>query len=96
MRVAELISRNIRAFRERAGLSQKQLAQKAGISLRYISQVETGAPNITVDVVEKLAGVLKVTPADILQDGKLRASTQTLSALDQCIRLLKSLRSHLK
>ena len=95
MNLAKLISRNVKALRERTGLSQQQLAQKAGVTARYISHVENEAPNVTVDVVEKLATGLNVSTAEILRDGAVTAPPTVVTHLNEAIRLLKSLRSHL-
>lgn len=45
----------IRTLREQKGLSQEHLASKAGISYQYLSGVETGKENFTIQVLESLA-----------------------------------------
>lgn len=51
----------IRVWREHRGLSVKVLAEKAGIAPAYLSQVETGKRDGTVETLRKLAGALGVT-----------------------------------
>lgn len=52
---------NLHVFRERAGLSQNELAQKIGKSQQYISQLEL-SEMIEPDVIEKLAEALNIDP----------------------------------
>jgi DNA-binding XRE family transcriptional regulator len=50
----------IRVWREYRALSQQQLAEKAGISKPYLSQLESGKRNGTTDILQKLAQALNV------------------------------------
>ncbi len=56
----------IRRYRDRAGLSQQQLADSVGIAKSYISALELGyrAPNLNVLV--KIAAALGVRPGEML------------------------------
>lgn len=60
------LGRNVRHLRLELGLSQEALAEDAGIHRTYVSDVERGARNPTVTVVDKLARALKVTPGELL------------------------------
>jgi transcriptional regulator with XRE-family HTH domain len=58
-----------RVFEERKkqGLSQSELAERAGISRNYVSLIERGeATNVSVAIVNKLATALSVPPATLL------------------------------
>lgn len=55
----------IRVWREHRGLSVKTLAEKAGITPAYLSQVETGKRDGTVETLKKLAAALDVTLDDL-------------------------------
>ena len=46
--------------RQRAGLSQVQLAEQSGIGQSEISRIENGQANPTLDTLDRLAGPLKV------------------------------------
>lgn len=61
------MAKNVRRIRERAGLSQEELAHTARVHTTYLSGVENGRRNPTIDVVERLAEGLKVEPADLLK-----------------------------
>lgn len=51
--------KKVRQRRKKEGMNQKELAEKAGISRTYLSEIERGeAQNISFRVVEKLEEVL--------------------------------------
>ena len=56
----------IRVWREHRGFSQQQLAEKAGISKPYLSQIETGKRTGTTDVLSSIADALKLGLDDIV------------------------------
>jgi len=59
---------NIALYRKKAGMTQDQLAEKAGISRQYMSKIE--APNmitnISVEILLRLAAALQITPTKLL------------------------------
>lgn len=57
----------IRALRERRGLTQEQLAVKAGISRGYLARLETARQDPRLSVVEKLARALRVKVGRLLE-----------------------------
>ncbi|CAN7142256.1 helix-turn-helix domain-containing protein [Aminobacter sp. LjRoot7] len=59
---------NLQRLRRKRGLSQEQLAHLAGCARAYLSGAEAGRRNATLDMVEALATVLEVEPADLLKD----------------------------
>jgi transcriptional regulator with XRE-family HTH domain len=56
----------IRVWREHRGLLQAELAQKAGISAAYLSQLESGKRTGTADVLGRIAAALGVDIDDII------------------------------
>ncbi|MBI3158757.1 MAG: helix-turn-helix transcriptional regulator [Chloroflexi bacterium] len=56
----------VRVWREYRGLTQQQLADAAGISKPYLSQIETGKRTGTTEVLSALAGALGVGLEDLL------------------------------
>lgn len=48
----------IRELRSKQGLTQQELADKAGINLRTITNVELGLFNVKIDTVNKIAEAL--------------------------------------
>jgi DNA-binding XRE family transcriptional regulator len=57
----------IKLWREHRGLTQQELATRAGISKPYLSQIETGKRQGTVETLSALARALDV-PLDVLTD----------------------------
>ncbi len=58
MKAGALVARNLRRLRVRRGLSQENLAVDAGIDRTYVSRLERGLENPTVNVLEQLAEAL--------------------------------------
>jgi transcriptional regulator with XRE-family HTH domain len=64
----------IRDLRRNAGVSLRQLANKAGVSNPYLSQVERGLRKPSAEVLQQIAGALRVsTPVMYLRAGLLDA-----------------------
>jgi len=62
----------IRDLREDARISLRQLAEKAGVSNPYLSQIERGLRKPSAEVLQQLASALRVsTPAMYLRAGLL-------------------------
>lgn len=55
-----IIGACVRFYREKAGVSQEVLANRAGISYQYLSGIETGRENFTIGVLESLCRALDV------------------------------------
>jgi transcriptional regulator with XRE-family HTH domain len=60
------LGRNLRRLREGKGWSQEAFAEEAGIHRTYVSDIERGARNPTITVVEKLARPLGVSAGSLL------------------------------
>ncbi len=58
----------IRARRLELGLSQEGLAHLSGIDRSHMGKIERGERNVTLLNIERVAGVLKVTPSKLLAD----------------------------
>lgn len=93
------VAQNAKAIRLSKGLSQQKLADKIGLTVRYLSRLENTAPNVTLEVLEKLAKGLDCTVNEIIgaDDSKEapKKDEKAIEALDQTIRYLQSLRSRL-
>lgn len=56
----EQIGRNIKKAREKAGLTQEQLAEKVGIHVNYYAQIERGEKTPAFKRLEKIYKILKI------------------------------------
>ena len=63
---AEKIGRKIADIRKKAGLTQEDLAGSADMDRSYLSELENGRKNASVEMLYKLAKALGVKPADVL------------------------------
>ncbi len=74
--VAQL-GKNVRTIRTALGLSQEEIAFRAGLKRSYLSDLERGTRNPTVRALERIAEALGVPPCRLLESDaktKLEAS----------------------
>jgi len=60
------LGKNIKSAREKVGLTQDEVAQKANIHVSYYSRIERGVVNPSYEVLENIFKVLKVKSKDIM------------------------------
>ena len=58
---------NLRLFRSKKGLTQEALAAEADVDRTYISGIENGSFNASVDVIDRLSAALNVDVGVFLQ-----------------------------
>ena len=57
----------VKARREELGVTQEDLADKAGIHRTYLSDVERGSRNLSLLNIERLAAALSMTLSDLFK-----------------------------
>jgi len=62
----KILSQNVRRLRVATGLSQEALADRAGLHRTYISSVERGERNVSLENIFVLAKALGVEPAELV------------------------------
>lgn len=62
------VGEKLRRLRERLGLTQKEVAEKAGVSYGLIGQIESGRTQSSVTTLSRLAEALGVSPCYFLMD----------------------------
>lgn len=66
MDVRKRLGDNVRRLRREKGWSQEEFADRSSIHRTYVSDVERGARNPTITVVQKLADSLGVSAGTLL------------------------------
>jgi transcriptional regulator with XRE-family HTH domain len=64
--VRQILATNMRLARIAAGISQEELAHRAGIDRTYVSGIERGKRNPTITVLARFAEALSTTTATLL------------------------------
>jgi transcriptional regulator with XRE-family HTH domain len=83
-----LLSRNIKHFRSRSGLSQLHLALELGISTTFLSDIETGKKWVSAQTLTQIAHALKIEvyelfkPEQTVRDDISAAVAQYLDDVD--------------
>lgn len=65
----KIVGANVRRLRKERRLTQEQLAFELELTTRYVGMIERGETSVTLRVLGKLAGVLAVSPAALLDAG---------------------------
>lgn len=64
----EIVGSNIRTCRTNAGLTLEELAEQAEMSWPYLSEVERGRENISLDKLARLAQALNVRLSKLVEN----------------------------
>lgn len=67
MDLKEVMARNLRRIRHAKNLTQEELADRAGLSMRYVGAIERGDVSASVTVLGQIADALKVDPGELLK-----------------------------
>ena len=73
-----MLSDNLKKIRKLNHLTQKELAEKMELAEITIRKYENGERKPSIEMVEKLAAVLKVTPLDLLGHSNSLSSTDNM------------------
>ena len=68
-----LLGMAIKTQRASLGISQEELAHRAGLHRTYISDLERGARNPSVESIEKLAAALQISVAKLFEQAAGKA-----------------------
>lgn len=67
MNLTEAMAINVRRTRHAGKMTQEELADRAGLSSRYLGSIERADVSATITVLEKLAKALGVDPCDLIR-----------------------------
>ena len=74
---------NLKHLRTLRGLTQEQLADKADVNQATISKIEKGTANFTLDMIQRIAAALNVSPAELFELRDLQRRTlDAINAID--------------
>ncbi|MFT3855704.1 MAG: helix-turn-helix transcriptional regulator [Ilumatobacteraceae bacterium] len=79
MTTAPPLGDRIRGRRVALGLTLAAVADRAGLSLPYVSNLERGRGNPTLDALTAIAVALETTTADLLSEAERSASSSELA-----------------
>ncbi len=65
--IREILSKNIRKYRENRHFSMEELSLLLEVDNSYISKLEKSKINITIDKLEKLAQILGIEVVDLFK-----------------------------
>jgi transcriptional regulator with XRE-family HTH domain len=69
-KVLKEFGERIKTIRKNKGLSQEELADKAGLHRTYIGMIERAERNITLINIDKIAKALEVSVSTLFNDSK--------------------------
>lgn len=78
------IGTNIKKYRKEKGLTQRELADKLNIATNSLSRYEIGERRPPIDMIEKIAEILNVTPIQLMYDEEVE------NALNQSAEILSN------
>lgn len=93
-KTSEIFIENLITIRKSKGLSQIALAEKAGISVGLVGEIETGNRNPTLTTIDKIASALEMPVYQLFFDSKSVATPQASneSIKSQIVALLNQLK----
>ena len=65
--LAQKFGDEVRRLRHERGLSQEELSFRCGRSLNFVSEIETGKRNPSLDTIGAICGALEVTLAEFFR-----------------------------
>ena len=63
----ETVATNVRRLRTARGWAQEDLADRVGLSARYVGQIERSQASMSVTVLGRLAEALKVKASELIE-----------------------------
>ena len=68
----DIVRKNIKNYRKIAGLTQQELADMIGVSMHYISQIESAKPYkyFTLVIIGRIADALNIDIKDLFEKQK--------------------------
>ena len=68
LRARKILAANVRAYRDKYGWTQENLALETGLHRTFIAHVEAESRNISLDNLEKLAVAFGISMSELLAE----------------------------
>jgi transcriptional regulator with XRE-family HTH domain len=107
-KIRKELGKKIKALRTLKGYTQERLGERAGLSYKFVGEVERGTVNVSLDSLYGIAKALGVTISDLFNTSKepfnvivtersplSRLSVEEISTINQSIKLLGKMFSKL-
>jgi transcriptional regulator with XRE-family HTH domain len=72
MELKDILALNIRLLRQEKEMTQEELADRTGLSSRYVGSIERARVSASITILGKLAKALDVDPCDLIRERKKR------------------------
>lgn len=82
MDIKKMIGDRLKELRTRKDVTQEQLAEKVEINTKYLSSIERGKENPTLDIFIRIAKALDVDIGDIFNQLEIEDPAKRLSAIN--------------
>lgn len=76
MEIKRRVGRNVKFYRKKKGLSQEKLGFDCELHRTYISGIERGLRNPTVEILQRIADALSIPAFKLLIDDREQPPTQ--------------------
>src|SRR5712671_2598958 len=78
----------VKAWRSRLGISQEELAGRAGLHRTYVSDIERGARNLSLESIEKLARALETSVSSLFSSASSAERNSPFGVPDELVDIL--------
>ena len=86
MKYQKLLSIKVKELRLKHNLTQEEFAEKIGLSLNGVSNIERNRYQPTANTIDKICSVFQITPAELL----IQSSTQNSDIINNINTLLSN------
>jgi transcriptional regulator with XRE-family HTH domain len=83
--IRKLVGNRVRELRTSQHLTQEQLGERAGLSYKFIGEVERGVGNPTIGTLAGLADALGVTVSDLVREDSVGVTFGQFSPTDMAV-----------
>ena len=70
MEISDLVSSNLKILRKRSNVTQRFIAESAGVNVQTIRDIEAGRRGTSLELLGKIANTLSVKPSDMLESNE--------------------------